>query len=113
LTLRNFFLISVILGLPQIVQAHELELSAEIFGRNVLVRAIYSDGTYAAAATVTVESENGNELLQGKTDAKGWFLFAPPMPENLNIRIEIGHHQAALAFSKEEILRSLPKAPDS
>src|SRR5262245_15467292 len=74
------------------VWAHDVALWAEVHDNRVWVEAYDSEGQPVASAAVFVEDADGHRLLEGKTDEKGKFDFAPPNPNDMVLRLELDSH---------------------
>ena len=73
--------------------AHKVSILAWVEGDRVYTRSNFSGGQSVMDSSVVVYDEQGNELLDGKTDEQGEFSFKAPARTNLNIVLKapLGH----------------------
>jgi len=73
--------------------AHKVMIFAWVEGDTVYTQSKFSGGKRAKNATVVVYDEEGNQLLEGKTDEKGEFSFKVPERTDLKIvlKASMGH----------------------
>lgn len=90
--------------------AHGITVWTEVKDGKVHVEVHYTDGEIAKKAAVRVTA-GGKTVLEGKTDDKGSFDFAPPVRKELTVKATAGGHHTASATVKEEELKDVPLAP--
>ncbi len=98
--------------------AHRVNIFAYVEGNDVLVECVFSTSSPVRDGQINVfDSVSGEELLQGKTDDKGFFRF--PVPEKaraagsgLRIRINAGEgHQNEWTVEAGELASAAPATP--
>lgn len=78
--------------LPTDARAHRVNIFAWLEGENIVVECAFSRSAPVRGGLVTVyDATDGKELLQGRTDERGVFVFAVPEPVRHahGLRIEI------------------------
>lgn len=78
--------------LPANVEAHRVNIFAWLEGENIVVECAFSRASPVRGGLVTVyDATDGKELLQGRTDERGVFVFAVPEPVRHahGLRIEV------------------------
>jgi hypothetical protein len=75
----------------QAVHAHGVVVWAEVVQDKVRVEAYLSDGQPIRQAKVKVLDPGGQQLLQGKLDKQGLYVFPRPPQDELLIRVTQGH----------------------
>ena len=84
--------------------AHDVALWAEVHDNRVWVEAYDSEGQPVPAAQILVEDHDGNKLLEGKTDEKGKFDFAPPNKNEMVLRLILdSHHKSKFTLKAEDL----------
>lgn len=73
--------------------AHKVMIFAWVEGDTVYTQSKFSGGKRAKNSTVVVYDNEGNQLLEGKTDEKGEFSFKVPQKTDLKIvlKASMGH----------------------
>lgn len=73
--------------------AHSVHLHAQVAGERCVVQGLFNGSEPVAGARIEVFDEEGNALLQGKTDGKGEFSFQIPKRTALEIVLTtpLGH----------------------
>ncbi len=82
------FLLSAILS--SVVYAHKVNMFAYQEGGQVFVDGYFADGKKAQESEVSVYDDQGQLLLNGKTDDKGLFVFTPAQKGALRITLDAG-----------------------
>ena len=80
------------LALPADALAHRVNIFAWLEGENIVVECGFNRSAPVRGGLVTVyDAGDGRELLQGRTDDRGVFVFAVPAPvrEGHGLRIEV------------------------
>lgn len=100
--------------------AHRVNIFAYVEGNDVLVECVFSTSSPVRNGQINVfDSVSGEELLQGKTDDKGFFRF--PVPEKartagsgLRIQINAGEgHQNEWTVEAGELAAAAPATPEA
>jgi len=91
--------------------AHRVMIFAWVEGNTVHTESKTSGGKGIKDATVSVLDSEGNNLLSGKTDAKGMFSFRPPQNTDLAVVLEgeMGHRAEWKVSARE--LASISEKP--
>jgi nickel transport protein len=101
--MKTLLLLSL-LGFAAGAQAHKVNVFAYTEGDQVYVEGYFSDGTRAKNSEVTVRDSNGRQLIQGKTDEKGDFIFPVTERQALSITLNAGQgHQSTFDIPLDEI----------
>ena len=84
--------------------AHKVMIFAWVEGDTVHTQSKFSGGKRAKNSTVVVYDNEGNQLLEGKTDGKGEFSFKVPKRTELKIVLKASMgHMAEWKIPAEEI----------
>ncbi|MCK4486879.1 MAG: hypothetical protein KAU38_08975, partial [Desulfobacterales bacterium] len=84
--------------------AHKVMIFAWVEGNTVYTQSKFSGGKKAKNSTVVVYDEEGNQLLEGKTDNQGEFSFKVPKKADLKIVLKASMgHMAEWKIPAEEI----------
>lgn len=70
--------------------AHGLGVEAKLQNGRVQLLAFFDDDTPASESTVTVESDDGVRLAEGRTDARGLWHFPRPKPGTYRVTVDVG-----------------------
>ncbi len=82
--------------------AHKVTVFAWVEGNTVHTQSKFSGGRTAKNAKITVYNTAGEQLLEGRTDSQGRFVFSPPKAEALQIVLMAGSgHRAEWHLSAE------------
>jgi nickel transport protein len=101
--MKTLLLLSL-LGFAAGAQAHKVNVFAYTEGDQVYVEGYFSDGTRAKNSEVTVSDHDGRQLIQGKTDEKGDFIFPVTERQALHITLNAGQgHQSTFDIPLDEI----------
>lgn len=110
--LSGLFTMLILMWNPLPVEAHRVNIFAWVEGGMIYTQSKFSGGRPAKNADILVLDEQGNLLLEGKTDADGEFSF--PAPDNIELRIVLKAsmgHTAEWVITSQEI--ALLPEPDS
>lgn len=89
--------------------AHKVMIFAWVEGDTVYTQSKFSGGKRAKHSSVVVYDEEGNRLLEGKTDKQGEFSFKVPKKTSLKIVLKASMgHMAEWKISAEEITAVAP-----
>lgn len=89
--------------------AHKVTIFAWVEGDTVHTQSKFSGGKPAKNSTVVVYDDEGNQLLEGKTDDKGAFSFQVPQKTALTVALKASMgHLAEWKISAEEIAGEPP-----
>jgi len=84
--------------------AHRVTLFAWVEGDTVYTESKFSGGRRPQNATIEVHDDEGNLLLDGKTDGEGRFSFKVPRTATLKISLRAGMgHGSSWTLPKKEI----------
>jgi len=84
--------------------AHKVMIFAWVEGDTVYTQSKFSGGKKAKNSTVLVYDEEGNQLLEGKTDEQGEFSFKVPKKTDLKVVLKASMgHMAEWKIPAEEI----------
>ncbi len=90
------------------------EIEARVLSRTILITARDESRVGLANATVKVRNAQGKELLFGKTDKNGHFLFGPSKIEELFVAVyQEDKLLAEVRISKSQLEKALPQPPDT
>jgi nickel transport protein len=85
--------------------AHRVNVFAWVEGDTVHTQSKFSGGGQPKGAKIEVYDDKGHKLLQGQTDAKGYFAFKLPQKTPLEVVLKSGGgHQNSWQIPLEEIL---------
>ena len=99
-----FTLILLLICAPSAVQAHKVNIFAYVEGDTIFTESYFSDGSPCKDSLVQVFGPDGGELLQGRTDEKGIFLFGIPQRTDLRIVMTAGMgHKAEYRMPVSEL----------
>ncbi len=99
-----FCMVSWFACFPGPVSAHKVTIFAWVEGDTVYTRSKFSGGKRAKNTTVVVYDEDGNQLLEGRTDEKGEFAFKVPEKTTLQVVLKASMgHLAEWTIPEEEI----------
>lgn len=102
-------LLAAIGGRPAL--AHRVNIFAWVEGDTVYTESKFSGGRLAVGAPVEVFDDQGNRLLQGKTDDRGGFAFPVPKRSALKIVLHAGTgHQNEWTVPLSEIEAAMASA---
>lgn len=87
--------------------AHSIALWAEVRDNRVWVEAYDTEGNGIREARVLVKDPDGKLLLEGKTDAKGKFDFAPPNKNEMHLELILDEHHKSKATVRAEDLKDV------
>ncbi|MFP4476674.1 MAG: hypothetical protein ACLFOY_14040 [Desulfatibacillaceae bacterium] len=87
-TLAAAILLLVLSSAP--VRAHRVIVFAWVEGGKVHVESSFPGGDPVVEGRVNVYDEQGNVVVEGKTDRQGRFSFAPPKIEDLRVEVVAG-----------------------
>jgi len=90
----SFVLFCVLVAITtSVALAHKVNIFAYREGEMVYTESYFSDGKKVKDGIVEVYDNQGNKLLEGKTNEKGQFNFKPPPKDNLKIVLSasMGH----------------------
>lgn len=97
----TFFLLSAMLS--SAVHAHKVNMFAYQEAGQVFVEGYFADGRKAQKSDVVVYDEQGELLLNGKTDDEGMFVFIPAQKGALRITLDAGlGHKTEYELSADE-----------
>jgi nickel transport protein len=103
-----------LLVMSEAVWAHKVTIFAWVEGDTVYTQSKFSGGKPAKKATVVVYDDEGNQLLEGKTDEKGEFSFAVPQRTALKVALKASMgHLAEWKISVEEVTGQPASTEDS
>lgn len=89
---------------PASLLAHDVALWAEVRDNRVWVEAYDTEGSGVRDARLLVEDADGKLLLEGKTDQKGQFDFAPPNKNEMILKLEMdAHHKSRFTLKAEDL----------
>lgn len=89
--------------------AHKVTVFAWVEGDTVHTESKFSGGRYAKQARIEVYDSSGNQLLDGRTDDKGRFVFKAPKVEDLQIVLMAGAgHRNEWVVKAEEFSGQVP-----
>lgn len=116
--MRVFWVVLAI-WLPMAALAHNVIASVFPSGPNIEGEIGFSNGDMAADTVVSVVDDTGAPLGETKTDADGFFLFAPTVARAHIFRADLGAgHVAEVRMSAQEVAdilgqsaMSIPAAP--
>jgi nickel transport protein len=105
LTVILFFTVCLWLVIPlKPVQAHKVTIFAWVEGDTVHTQSKFSGGKRAKNSVVVVYDNEGNQLLEGKTDDNGEFSFKVPQKTELKVALKASMgHLAEWTIPLEEI----------
>ena len=94
--------------------AHKVMIFAYVDGDTVYTKSKFSGGKKAKNSQVIVYNQQGNKLLEGKTDNNGEFSFKVPQKTTLKIVLNAGMgHRGQWTIPVEEIERQPKEIADS
>ena len=103
-TFYLFLIICFLWVRTEFVDAHGIDLSAQIEGDTVYVEGTFSGNKPVKAGKIIVSDAEGTELLSGTTDPNGKFSFKIPRKAELTIVLEDGTgHRAEWTISAGDI----------
>ena len=108
-----FFVLAIALTVFAVVvepaAAHKVTVFAWVEGDTVHTESKFSGGRYAKQARIEVYDSSGNQLLGGRTDDKGLFVFKAPKFEDLQIVLMAGAgHRNEWVVKAEEFSGQAP-----
>ncbi|MDY6989836.1 MAG: hypothetical protein SWQ30_17480 [Thermodesulfobacteriota bacterium] len=87
------------------VLAHKVSILAWVEGDRVYTRSAFSGGQSVTDSLVVVYDDQGNELLEGKTDEQGEFSFRAPERTDFNIVLKTPMgHMAEYEMASSELI---------
>jgi len=102
------YFIITLMGLGFLVEhasGHNVTIFAWVEGDTVFTQSKFSGGRKAQDSSVVVYDMEGNQLLEGKTDAKGEFAFKVPKKTGLKVVLKASMgHQAEWVIPADEII---------
>lgn len=99
-----------ILAVP--IDAHNVNIFAWVDGDRVYTESKFSGGRKAKNATVEVYDNQGNKLLEGKTDENGEFAFTIPQKTSLKVVLVAGMgHRGEWTIPLDEIAPGMSQRP--
>jgi nickel transport protein len=101
---RVLLLFLLFVVVPSTALAHGLALTAKVQEEMVRVEVFFEDDTSASDAKVTVTTDDGHLLAEGKTDAIGLWSF--PKPSQGSYRIEANAGDGHIAKGSLQIASS-------
>jgi len=89
--------------LSDVALAHKVNLFAYVEGDSVHTDSYFNDGRKCKNSAIAVFDSADEQLLEGKTDAEGIFVFSPPKREDLKIVLtaSMGHRTEYLLSRRE------------
>jgi len=94
--------------------AHKVMIFAWVEGDTVYTQSKFSGGKKAKNSTVLVYDEEGNQLLEGKTDEQGEFSFKVPKKTDLKVVLKASMgHMAEWKIPVEEIKEEAGPSTDA
>jgi len=112
---RTVFLLSCLLFLPCLVQAHKIHVFAWVSGNTVTVESSFSGNRPLINGTVTIQDSKSKALLlEGTGDKKGIFTFAIPAlarKEKMDLLVVVSGsegHQSQWLIPADEYLSTKP-----
>ena len=104
------FVFIFILAVP--INAHNVNIFAWVDGDRVYTESKFSGGRKAKNATVEVYDNQGNKLLEGKTDENGAFAFTIPQKTSLKVVLIAGMgHRGEWTLPLDEIAPGMSQQP--
>jgi len=104
------FVFIFILAVP--IDAHNVNIFAWVDGDRVYTESKFSGGRKAKNATVEVYDNQGNKLLEGKTDENGAFAFTIPQKTSLKVVLIAGMgHRSEWTLPLDEIAPGMSQRP--
>jgi hypothetical protein len=93
------------------VNAHGINVTARVEGDRILTESYFSNKIKVIDGQIKVYDPNGEQLLEGKTDANGIFSFKIPQETDLKIVLEsaMGHRAEYVLQADEVMGKSLRK----
>ena len=86
------------------VNAHGINVTARVEGDRVLTESYFSNKIKVIDGQIKVFGPNGEQLIEGKTDANGIFSFKIPQETDLKIVLESAMgHRAEYVLQADEI----------
>lgn len=90
--------------------AHKVLLYAYVEGNTIHAEGYFGDGKKVVNSLVEVMDNNGNKLLEGKTDTEGQFIFEAPKKDDLTLVLTASMgHRATFKIAANKI--ALPGVP--
>lgn len=100
---RAILLIMVVLCTADSASAHKVTVFAWVEGDMVYTQSKFSGGKKVRHAIIRVLDDQGNQLLEGKTDANGEYAFKAPQKTGMKIILLAGMgHRAEWVITAEE-----------
>ncbi|MFH1672244.1 MAG: hypothetical protein ABIF87_02280 [Pseudomonadota bacterium] len=98
-----FCILFMLLATIAPAHAHKVNIFAYAEGDTVFTESYFNDGKKCIKSTVTVFDEQGNRLLEGKTDKDGLFSFKISQHDDLRIVLTASMgHRAEYVLKKTE-----------
>jgi hypothetical protein len=93
------------------INAHGINVTARVEGDRILTESYFSNKIKVIDGQIKVYDPNGEQLLEGKTDANGIFSFKIPQETDLKIVLEsaMGHRAEYVLQADEVMGKSLRK----
>lgn len=88
--IRVIVITGLLLAVPEIASAHAVDLDARLRGDHVVVEVFFDDNAPASNARVQVVAEDGETIMEGRTDEKGVWSFLTPPPGKYQIAADAG-----------------------
>jgi nickel transport protein len=97
-------LVLFLIAVPR-VNAHGINVTARVEGDRVFTESYFSNKIKVIDGQIKVFGPNGEQLLEGKTDANGIFSFKIPQETDLKIVLESAMgHRAEYVLQADEIM---------
>lgn len=96
----GFYLFAI---LPSLSHAHKVSIFAWVEGDTVFTQSKFMGGKKTKHAAVSVYDKDGTKLLQGATDADGFFSFKAPVKAQMKVVLDagMGHRNEWTILSNE------------
>jgi nickel transport protein len=111
LFLSSFIALTFLILFPMTrADAHKVLLYAYVEGNTIHAEGYFGDGKKVVNSLVEVMDNNGNKLLEGKTDTEGQFIFEAPKKDDLTLVLTASMgHRATFKIAANKI--ALPGVP--
>jgi nickel transport protein len=111
LFVSSFIAVTFLILFPMTrADAHKVLLYAYVEGNKIYAEGYFGDGKKVVNSLVEVMDNNGNKLLEGKTDTEGQFIFEAPKKDDLTLVLTASMgHRATFKIAANKI--ALPGVP--
>lgn len=107
----QFFCVGLLLSLGLLAWGHRMEIAYSIEPGAIILEAWMGRDEAVSGGDVTITSETGKVLLQGTTDADGFFTWVPEAPATATVQVYGGQgHGQTITIPSSDVEMALAQA---